>query len=77
MGDGQEQTVLSCGECGQDKIITQDDIADDVHITCDACGADYGTWGALKYRLNQLGVKIAKDVFGETFKGFKNIKFEK
>ncbi len=73
MSDGQETLTLCCDECGQDKVITPSELTDESQLTCDSCGAEYGTLGAIKrVELEKVKEQLAS-AFGKALDGLEGI----
>jgi hypothetical protein len=76
MADEQETLTLECNHCRQDKVIIAEELTDDSLITCDACGAEHGTWGSIKMELTQAIAELAKETFGKGLNDTKYVKYK-
>jgi hypothetical protein len=68
MSDGQDDVItLDCEKCRLETVFPHENLTDETLLICSHCGADHGTWGALREQVSPLIDNLASDIGGEKF----------
>lgn len=76
MTSGQIEVRFTCKACGKKltELSLPDDATDDSIATCTACGAEVGSWGAIKAGAKAEILEKMKRELHASFKGMKGFK---
>jgi hypothetical protein len=81
MGTSNIEMKPRCNKCGADDLIGPDEMTDESIITCEACGAEVGTWGEVQAAcmalVEEKAAQHLQGTLGQAFEHTDGISFKK